>query len=246
LFGIENKVFELKRNPAKYIYHSNHQNFSAVQYIDRITPLESIILKNKLLRYIYFLVVAPLVFGSITFFYWYYSRIWFAKDIAIEGIALITVFIFLLFGLISLILCGVYIHNQKHLWKKIIAPVLIILLTFPIIEIFSRVHTSLDQQAFVRVKNDVANTEVISIRSDHFEKNHFPETNDFILSYYPVYTYDWFQPYSGNMYSFEMAKLTIEIKMADDSTHFFDFPSQAKGYCGSVRISELIGRQEKK
>lgn len=200
-------------------------------------------MKNKLLNIIYTLSFSPLIFGNVTFLYWYYLRIWFAKDVDIEITAFFTILFYFLFGLISFVLCGVFIFKQRGNWKKIITPIIILLITFPVIELYSTVHTSFEQQVFLNVKNDVANTEIIRIRSDNFENTYFTNKNDFILSYYPVYDYDWTQAYSGSMYSYEVNKLIIEIKMENDSIRTFEFPSYSKGQCGKVRISEIIKKE---
>ncbi len=200
-------------------------------------------MKNKLLNIIYTLSLSPLIFGSITFFYWYYLRIWFAKDVNIELTALFTILSYFLLGLVSFILCGVYIFKQRENWKRIITPIIIVLITFPIIELFSTVYTSFEQQAFINVKNDLADTEIIRIRSDNFEDTYFTDKNDFIFSYYPVYDYDWTQAISGSWYNYEINKLIIEIKMENDSIQTFEFPSFSKGQCGTVRISEIIKKE---
>ena len=197
-------------------------------------------MKNKLLNIIYTLSLSPLIFGSVTFFYWYYLRISFAKDVDIELTAFFTILSYFLFGLISFILCGIFIFKQRNNWKKIITPIIIVLITFPIIELYSTVHTSFEQQVFLNVKNDVDNTEIIRIRSSNFEDTYFANKNDFILSYYPVYVYDWIQAYSGSMYNYDVNEIIIEIKMDNDSIRTFEFPSYYKGQCGTVRISEII------
>ncbi|MFK7808620.1 MAG: hypothetical protein AB8F74_12520 [Saprospiraceae bacterium] len=200
-------------------------------------------MKNKLLKIIYAFSLTPLVFGSITFFYWYYNRIWFASDVDIELTAFFTILAYFLFGLIALILCSVYAFKQKDNWKKIITPVIIVLITFPTVDLYSSVHTSFEQKAFVSIVNDVNKTEIIRIRSDNFEDTYFDNKKDFIFSYYPVYTYDWTQAISGNWYNHDLNKIRIEIKMENDKVQTFDFPNFSKGQCGTVRISEIIKKE---
>ena len=200
-------------------------------------------MKNKLLKIIYAFSLSPLIFGSITFFYWYYSRIWFAKDIDIELTAFFTILAYFLFGLIALILCSIYVSKQKSNWKKIITPVIILLITFPTVELYSSIHTSFEQKAFINIMNDVNDVEIVRIRSDNFEDTYFDNKKDFIFSYYPVYKYDWAQAISGDWYNYDVNKLRIEIKMENDSIQTFEFPSFSKGQCGTVRVSEIIKKE---
>ena len=200
-------------------------------------------MKNKLLTIINTLSLSPLIFGSITFFYWYYNRIWFAKDIDIELTAFFTILAYFLFGLIALILCGIYVFKQKSNWKMIITPVIILLITFPTIELYSSIHTSFEQKAFINIMNDVYDVEIVRIRSDNFEDTYVDNKKDFIFSYYPVYKYDWTQAISGDWYNYDVNKLRIEIKMGNDSIQTFEFPSFSKGQCGKVRVSEIIKKE---
>ena len=197
-------------------------------------------MKNKLIKIIYAFSLSPLIFGSITFFYWYYNRKWFATDVNIELTALFTILAYLFFGLIAIILCSVYLFKQKYNWKKIINPVILLLITLPTVELYSSIYTSFEQKAFVNIVNDVNDTDIIRIRSENFEDTYFGKSKDFIFSYYPVYTYDWTQEISSDWYNYDLNKLIIEIKMKNDSIQTFDFPTFLKGQCGTVRISEII------
>ena len=170
-------------------------------------------MKNKLIKIIYAFSLSPLIFGSITFFYWYYNRKWFANDVNIELTALFTILAYLFFGLIAIILCSVYLFKQKYNWKKIINPVILLLITLPTVELYSSIYTSFEQKAFVNIVNDVNDTDIIRIRSENFEDTYFGKSKDFIFSYYPVYTYDWTQEISSDWYNYDLNKLIIEIKM---------------------------------
>jgi len=200
-------------------------------------------MNNKTLKTAYTLSLLPLTFGSITFFYWYYSRTLFAKNINIELTAFFTILAYFLFGLLVLILCSIYLSKQKSNWKKILTPISILLITFPTVELYSSIHTSFEQKAFINIINDVSNTEIVRIRSDNFEVSYFNNKKDFIFSYYPVYKYDWTQEVSSDLYYYGVNKLRIKIKMRNGSIQTFDFPSFSKGQCGTVRISEIIKMQ---
>ncbi|WP_044210111.1 hypothetical protein [Flammeovirga sp. OC4] len=200
-------------------------------------------MKNKRLKIIYAFSLSPLIFGSITFFYWYYSRVWFAKNIDIELTAFFTIMAYFLFGIIALIQCSIYVSERKSSWKNIRTPLIILLITIPITELYSSIHISFEQKAFINILNDINDSEIVRIYSDNFEKTNYKDKKDFIFSYYPVYKYDWTQGISDDLYNYKINKLRIEIKLENDSIQTFEFPSFSKGQCGTVRVSEIIRKE---
>jgi len=199
--------------------------------------------KGKLIFIIYAIVLLPLLVGSITFFYWYFARTSFAQDVNIDLVAFFTILGYLLLGVIGLVLCGVVVYRNRSNWKQIITPIIIMILTIPAINLYSTLHSLLSEKAFVRIINDSKGVEIERIRSANFERTYFVNNgNDYIVSYYPVYTYNWnyagYRSWPG--YPHEINKLTIELKLENDSIRKFDFPSLSKGDCQTIRLTELM------
>lgn len=200
----------------------------------------------KQLKIIYFFSIFPLLTGSLTFFYWFYKRTWFADNVNIESLAFFTLLGFLLFALISIILCIVYIFRNRMEWKKIIIPILIIAITVPVIDLYATLHNSLSQKAFVRIINDTDNR-INRIWSDNFEITSFKDKgNDFVISFYPVYTYDWTKndSYYSSDFFYEINILRIDLKQKGDSTITYNLPSFSKGNCKTIKLTEIINKNK--
>ena len=200
----------------------------------------------KQLKTIYFFSIFPLLTGSLTFFYWFYKRTWFADNVNIESLAFFTLLGFLLFALISIILCIVYIFRNRMEWKKIIIPILIIAITVPVIDLYATLHNSLSQKAFVRIINDTDNR-INRIWSDNFEITSFKDKgNDFVISFYPVYTYDWTKndSYYSSDFFYEINILRIDLKQKGDSTITYNLPSFSKGNCKTIKLTEIINKNK--
>ncbi len=191
-----------------------------------------------LLKIIYIGAFAPILMGSLTFFYWYYERFWFAKDVSIEILALLSIYLFVILGFIALIFSVGFAVSGSNYRKKIIIPVLVIFLTIPVIDLYSRAYSALSEKAFVRVINDTEGLRIEKIRSANFEIFYFDE-KDFIISYYPVYIYDWTSQISGRWYNYEISNVTIDI-VNNDTTITYDFPNLSKGECVTIKLSEII------
>lgn len=195
------------------------------------------------LKIIYFFSIFPLLTGSLTFFYWFYKRTWLASNANIEFLAFLTILGFLLFALISLILCIVFVVKNRTEWKKIIIPILIVGLTFPVINLYATVHNSLSQKAFVRIINDTDNR-INRIWSDNFEITSFKDKgNDFVISFYPVYTYDWTKVYYSDTFYYDINKLHIDLK-EKGSTITYNLPSFSKGDCQTIKLTEIINNNK--
>lgn len=112
---------------------------------------------TRLLKIIHILSTLPLFFGSFIFFYWFYKRTWYAEDVKIELLAFFTLLGFLLFAFTTLILCIFFVLKNRTDWKKTIIPIIFIITTFPVIDFYETLHTSLSEKAFVRIKNKTDN-----------------------------------------------------------------------------------------
>lgn len=93
-------------------------------------------------------------------------------------------------------------------------------------------------KAFVRLINDT-NQNINRIWSDHFEITDFEnKKKDNIISFYPVYTYDWLQK-GRSYYPYEINEVHINLTQQDGSLVTFDLPKLSKGDCETIRISQL-------
>jgi len=200
----------------------------------------------KQLKTIYFFSIFPLLIGSLTFFYWFYKRTLFADNANIESLAFFTILGFLLFALISILLCVVFIVKNRTEWQKIVIPIIIVGLTIPVIDLYATLHNSLSQKAFVRIINDTDNR-INRIWSDNFEITSFKDKgNDFVMSFYPVHTYDWTKNdsyYSGDFF-YEINTLHIDLKQKGDSIITYDLPSFSKGDCKTIKLTEIINKNK--
>ena len=196
-------------------------------------------IKNKFLNIIYLGAILPLLFGSLTFFYWYYNRIWFANNINIELIAIIII-AYILIGIITLIFILFYIFFYSKKWKKILIPFALIIFTIPAISFYSDTYNCFSEKAYVKIVKDVNDINIKRISSDNFEITYFDNCLDKDIckfSYFPVYTYNW-EDDSYN-YTYDINKVTIELIM-NDTIQIFDFPKLYKGECRTVKLSEII------
>lgn len=194
---------------------------------------------TRQLKIIYLLSILPLLTGSLTFFYWFYKRTWFADNVKIELLAFSTILGYLLFALTTLILCIIFVVKNRTDWKKIIIPIVIISLTVPVIDLYGTLHTSLSDQAFVRIINDT-DKQINRIWSDNFEMNFFENKgNDFVISFYPVYTYDWTDENSSG-FNYTVNPLHIDLKQKGDSIITYNLPDLLKGDCETIRLTEII------
>lgn len=131
-------------------------------------------------------------------------------------------------------------------WKKIIIPILIIAITVPVIDLYATLHNSLSQKAFVRIINDTDNR-INRIWSDNFEITSFKDKgNDFVISFYPVYTYDWTKndSYYSSDFFYEINILRIDLKQKGDSTITYNLPSFSKGNCKTIKLTEIINKNK--
>lgn len=191
----------------------------------------------KLLKIIYVASFLPLLSGSLIFFYWFYKRTCFAENIYIEAPAFFALIGFLLLGLLVVILCIGFVIKHKIYWKKIIIPLLIICITIPVIDLYGTMHNELSQKAFVHIISDT-DQRINRIWSDNFEIRYAEtEGKDFILSFNPVYTFNW-QERVRSFPVYEINKIHVDVDQ-NGSLVTYDFPDIEKGDCETIRISQL-------
>ena len=193
----------------------------------------------RLLKIIYLCSIVPLLTGSATFFYWFYKRTWFARNVDIELFAFFTILGFLLLALVTIILCIVFIVKNRTDWKKIMIPIVIVGLTVPVIDLYGTLHTSLSDKTFVRIINDT-DKQINRIWSDNFEMTYFEnKQNDFVISFYPVYTYDWTTENSLG-FNYYINAVNIDLKQKNDSIVTYNLPEFSKGDCETIKLTEII------
>lgn len=194
---------------------------------------------TRFLKIIYFCSLVPLLTGSATFMYWFYKRTWFAENVDIELLAFNIITGFLLLALVTIILCVLFVVKNRTSWKSIIIPIIIVGLTFPIVDLYGTLHTSLSDKAFVRIINDT-DRKINRIWSDNFELTYYDNKgNDFVISYYPVYTYDWTEEISFG-YDYYINTVHIDLKQKGDSILTFNLPDLSKGDCKTIKLTEII------
>jgi len=204
-------------------------------------------MKNKkLLIAIYFCSLTPLISGSVVFYYWYYRKTEQALNSDIEFAAFWCLLSYLILGFISVILTVIFITIEKNHRVKMIVPILCTVLTFPAIHIYSGMHKSLANAAYLKIINDQDEAEIDRIWSANYEDKYLRKRNrEFIYSYYPVQTIDWdsvLMEYSGIKYHpIELNSVYIDLDFGKDSIVTFQLASLSKGGCGSVKLSDIIG-----
>ena len=192
------------------------------------------------LKIIYLCSLAPLLTGSATFFYWFYKLTWFADKVDILSFAFFTILGFLLLALVTIILCIVFAFKNRSEWKKIIIPIVIIGLTVPVIDLYETLTTYISNQAFIRIINDT-DKKIERIWSDNFEMTYFENNeNDFVISFYPVFTYDWKQEYSRGIFKYKINAVHIDLKEKNDSILTYNLPDFSKGDCETIKLTEII------
>jgi hypothetical protein len=195
---------------------------------------------TRQLKTIYLLSILPLLTGSLVFFYWFYKRIYFALNVNIELLSLFILLGFALYAIITLILCTAIVVKDRDNWKKIIIPILIIVLTLPVIHLYGTVYTELSSKAYVRIINDTEG-QINRIWSDNFELT-YPEEegDDFVISFSPVYIYDWRIGRSNSEIDYKVNRLRIDLKLKSDSIETYKLPCFEKGDCQTIHVSDVM------
>ncbi|MDJ1485708.1 hypothetical protein QNI16_34830 [Cytophagaceae bacterium YF14B1] len=197
---------------------------------------------STLLRISYILALSPFITGSSIFLYWFYKRTYFAESADIEIIAFFTILSYFLFGFTTLILCIIFIFKYKSRWTKTLQPLAIIVITFFTIEIYDNLYRALEEKAFVQIIND-SNLTISRIWSDSFELDNLSKRgNTFVISFYPIYTYDWNHPSSiGENYTLHPVYITLSGR--DDKEKNYLLPSYYKGNCVNLKISDVLNNK---
>jgi hypothetical protein len=204
--------------------------------------------KNKLLKILYTSAFSPLIIGSLVFYYWYHNLFNNAIDLRIEGKALIIVLSYFILSIVTIITSIVILVKHRELWRIIIIPLICVFITFPVIELYERYHTTMsDVASFIKIKRDVDEYKINRIWSDNFERTYFDTTKvDFVFHYFPVRNYDWTPietGYDGDSfidYNYEISQLYIDLIKKDKDTITYKLSKLDKGEDDTISISELL------
>lgn len=131
-------------------------------------------------------------------------------------------------------------------WKQIIPSLSAIVFTFLILILYGTIYSTLSEQAFVRLINDT-DKKIIRVWSANFEITELDSSKkDFVIWFYPVYTYDWTKEYSDGMFEYKINDVYIDIEQRTDSVVTYDLPSISKGDCCTIRMGKLIKQRTQK
>ena len=213
-----------------------------------ITNIYKKAIKNKLLIILYLSAFIPLVLGTIVFYYWYYNLFYNGIDKRIEGKAFTIVLLYFLFSVITIITSIVILIKHRKLWGKIILPIICILITVPVIELYERIHITMsDIASFIKIENDLNGYEIHRIWSANFENDYFnPTKKEHIFYYFPVRNYDWTPikfEYDGGIfveYDYNISQLYIDLVKNEKDTMTFKLNELDKGQEVIVKLSNLI------
>ncbi|MCR9249116.1 MAG: hypothetical protein NXI20_01775 [bacterium] len=198
-------------------------------------------MKTNLLlkRIIWALAIGPFLLGSLIFFYWYIQRTSRAVSVDIEFPGLLAILLFLVSVVVSIFLYSINILKKRITWKEVIIPFIFLLFTVPFIQLYGILHDELSKKAYIRIKNDTNNCEIIRFGSKHFEYTYFRDRgNDFVLSFHPVYTY--YEKENSSLDYYEIADVSIDLKEESGAINRYVLPKFQKGRCETIVISEII------
>lgn len=194
---------------------------------------------RTLLKNIYICSIVPLLSISASFFFWFYKRTWMASDVDIEFFAAFTVIGFFLLALATIALTIIFIVKNRTDWKKTIIPIAIVGVTFPLIDLYGTLYSTLSDKAFVRIINDT-DRKIERIWSDNFEMINYEDAKtDLIVSFYPVYTYDWTIE-SSTSFNYYINTIYIDLKQKNNITETYYLPELSKGDCKTIKLTEII------
>jgi len=197
---------------------------------------------TKLLKYIYVGSVLPLLIGSITYFYWYFKRSWFAENLDITVFAITIIFGFIIMAVITLILCALFVFKNKTSWKKVIVPISIVVLTVPFINNYASTYKIISKMAFIRIINNT-NYNINKIWSDDdLIWGVTKKGNDIIVSFYPVYINDWTKKKGEGNYTYphKVNPVFVDLLSGNDSIMTYELPIISKGDCKTYQLSDLM------
>lgn len=192
-----------------------------------------------LLWWTYAFALSPLIVGSSIFFYWFYSRRWFAHDADIELAAFLSILVYIAFGVIVLILTGVAWHRDLSKWRRSIGPLGLLGLTWMAVDLYSTSYGSLMERVFVRIDARGSGITEMVLWSAHFEQGYRddPDKHAFILSYTPVLEYDYDHRSSIGP-AFTVDSVFLEVHTGGQ-TRTYALPELLKGECQSFTLQEI-------
>lgn len=194
-----------------------------------------------LLWWVFVLASTPLLFGSIVFFYWYYSRAWFARAAHIEGAALLAIALYGLFGVVALCLLVHHCVHERRKWGLVMLPLFILAITWAVIDLYSTTYRALGERAYLRVVECEASPADIIIWSAHFRQALYVDNDEdeFLFSYQPVYTYDWSREHDSLGPYYTVDSVFIEIR-EEGRTRCWLLPVMENGDCQTLTMSEIV------
>jgi hypothetical protein len=186
----------------------------------------------------YVLTLTPMLFGSITFFWWFYARRWYAIDVKIELTAFAAIILYFIGGTIALGFCLDAWVKNKSSWRRVLGPLFVIAFTWVLIDLYGEHHRR-DDRAYLRV--DVRNSDVTEVLlwSSHFETGlrRNASKEELVFAFEPVYTYGWGIKTSSG-YSHQVDSVFIEVhEHAVIKT--FVLPTMRKRACRTLNEEEL-------
>lgn len=192
-----------------------------------------------LIWWTYAFAITPLLVGSAIFFYWFYTRRWYAIDTHIEYPAFLAILLFFLFGSIVLVLSAVHCIRERTLWDGAIGPLCILAVTLVAIDLYGAMHDRLSEWVYLRIDTQGSNVTEVNIWSAHFEQGFRtnPDEHDLIFNYGPTYTYDWgMRGSSGTYYTVDSVFVEVH-SMGQVRTYVM--PELGKGQCASITLKDI-------
>jgi hypothetical protein len=190
-------------------------------------------------RLIYAGAMLPLTIGTVIFFYWFYQRSFHAMNVHIELISFFIIVTYLVFSCIILIFSVLYFFQFKNNWKRIAPALFILVFTVPALFTYGTMYDLHANKTYVRVVNDLDSLNVYRIRSANFSIDALEKKgNDFVVSYEPVYEYDWTKEDSFG-FEYEIKEIFIDLVSADNMVHTYEMPVFEKGVCAHIKVSAL-------
>lgn len=196
----------------------------------------------RLLTIIYSLALLPLVFSSAVFWLWYVRKTIYLEHTDMESWVVFSMIGWMLLGGIALFLVVTIAIGYKEHWRHAPIVVAILAFTFSVFMVYGRVESALRDKAYVRIVNDVPNTEVTRMRSVNFNRHlSIGSMQEEIVDFYPVVRYDWSKKDSSISYDyFERNPVQLHLAYDQDSVSILSIPQQWAGSCCTLYTSELV------
>lgn len=192
-----------------------------------------------LIRWAYLLAVVPLMLGSLVFFCWYYARRVYAIDLRIEGLSLLALLLFVLCGAVVLVLTTVALLRDRTRFFIKIGPVLLLVLTCLAIDVYGTMYDQLREKVYFRFELQGSGITEVEVWSAHMRsgRRSDPNKDDVLLSFMPVYTYDWGSHGSaGPMRALDSVFVEVHTAGAQKA---WCLPWLREGECRTLTLSDL-------